>query len=132
MIERTFAFLCDAAVESGGKLTAVGVGIDTLGSKEIPFQHPRIALVLGFHYGAEDAGERTLRLKIVDADGHDLVPRQEGSISFLTPSGPKATARFLTEFNGLQFNNWGTHEFRVFLDEEQVAAVPLNVTRVHE
>ena len=129
MIDLTLAFLCDAAVESSGKLTAVGVGIDTLASPEVPFQHPRLALVVGFHYEAEDAGERTLKLRIVEADGRDLVPIQQGPIHFLTPDEPKATARFVSEFNGLQFNSWGTHEFRIFLDEEHVAAVPLNVVQ---
>ncbi len=129
MIEPTFTFLCDAAVESDGKLTAVGVGIDTLGSGQVPFQHKRLCLVIGFHYEAEDAGERGLRLQVVEADGRDLVPRQETPISFPMPNEPKATARFVTEHNGLQFNNWGTHEFRIFLDEELVAAVPLNVVQ---
>ena len=50
MIEPTFTFLCDAAIQSDGKLTAFGVGIDTLGARETPFQHPRLCLVIGFHY----------------------------------------------------------------------------------
>ena len=132
MIEPTFTFLCDAAIQSDGKLTAFGVGIDTLRAPETPFQHPRLCLVIGFHYESEDAGERSLRLQIVEADGRDLVPRQEGPIEFPVPTGPKATARFVSEFNGLQFNSWGAHEFRIFLDEEQVAAVPINVVQVSQ
>ena len=132
MIEPIFTFLCDAAVESGGKLTAVGVGIDTLGSRVIPFQHPRLCLVIGFHYEEEDAGERMLKLQIVEADGRDVLPQQESPITFGRPNGPKSTIRFLTEFNSLQFNSWGTHEFRVFLDDVAVAAVPLNVAHLSQ
>jgi len=130
LIESIFTFLCDAAVESNGKLTAVGVGIDTLGSRQTPFRHSRLCLVSGFHYEAEDAGQRQLRLQIVEADGRDLVPQEEKPIVFAVPTEPKATARFVSEYNNLQFNAWGVHEFRIFLDEEQVAVVPLNVVRL--
>ena len=132
MIDLMFSFLCDAAVDSNGKLTAVGVGLDTLSAEQIPFQHQRLCLVTSFRYEAEDAGQRNLRLQIVEADGRDLVPQQEEAFPFPVPREPKASARFMHEFNGLQFNAWGTHEFRIFLDEEQVVAVPLNVVQALE
>ncbi len=38
----------------------------------------------------------------------------------------------MSEFNGLQFNSWGMHEFRIYLDAVQVAAVPLNVIQLQQ
>jgi len=41
-----YAFLCDYA-EAGNKLTAVGIGVDSIYADAVPAVHPQIFTVMG-------------------------------------------------------------------------------------
>lgn len=64
-----FAFLCDAATESAGKLFALGIGIDRLQVRELPARHARMTLVARLVFGATEQGVHAFELRLVDADG---------------------------------------------------------------
>ncbi len=73
-----YAFLCDAATEYGGKVNALGIGIDRLGVSTLPATHPRLTLVARLVF--EDASGASLPFlgPIVDADGREVLPPVEG------------------------------------------------------
>lgn len=126
------AFLCDVAVESGGKLHALGIGINVLGMTQIPLRHPRLSLVLGISYGRDEVGEHDMELRIVDADGHDAVPAVAQRFPLTDPEeAPRGGARFVLELNDLQFNRWGSHEFRIAFDGSAVATIPLEIVQIN-
>lgn len=128
-MDAQLAFLCDAALESGGKLHALGIGIDTLWAPQVPVRHPRLSLVLGISYGREEVGNHLMELRVVDADGQDAVPAITQSFPLLDPERPRGDARFVLELNDLQFNHWGSHEFRISCDGTQVMAIPLEIAK---
>lgn len=127
------AFLCDAAVESGGKLHALGIGIDLLSATQVPVRHPRLSLVLGLDYSYDEVGEHTLGLRVIDADGQDAVPQSEQRFPLLLDTGRlRGTARFVMELQDVQFNRWGQHEFRIFVDNHLLTQIPLEVARLQQ
>lgn len=130
-MEVQLAFICDAAVESGGKLHALGIGIDTLGAAQVPVRHPKLSLVFGMSYGPEDVGEHVLELRVVDADGRDAIPAVRQRFPLTDPTGTRGGARFVLELNDLQFNRWGSHEFRISLNGAAGAAIPLEIVQVN-
>ena len=52
-----YAFLCDSAQESGGKVHALGIGIDGIFAPVLPATHS-VVLVAQFRYWAAEAGSR--------------------------------------------------------------------------
>ena len=132
-MEARLAFLCDAAVESGGKLHALGIGIDVLSASQVPVRHPRLSLVLGLDYNQDEVGEHTMGLRVVDADGQDAVPQIEQRFPLLLdPGRPVGTARFVMELQDVQFNRWGQHEFHIYVDNRLLTQIPLQVARLQQ
>ena len=125
-----FAFLCDSAMVSGGKLHALGIGVDSISARQVPFRHDRLSLVVRVEYGRDEVGEHAFELRLVDADGQDVVPVVEQTTNFSDPEEPTGGAQFVMELNDLQFNNWGQHEFRVALSGTSLAQIPLHVTQM--
>lgn len=131
IIRIAYAFLCDAATEHGGKVNALGIGIDRLGVSTLPATHPRLTLVARLVF--EDAGGRSLPfvVRMVDADGRDVLPRVEGRFRVERALGRRVDGTSLiVDLVNLEFTTTGPHEVQVSSDGETLATLPLEVWRV--
>ena len=75
-----FAFLSDFAEESGGKLHALGIGVDTIHAAEVPARHPQLTMVAQIRYSVAEAGTHRLEVSGYDADGKEIIDRIEGDM----------------------------------------------------
>jgi len=127
-VQVDFAFLCDAATESGGKLYALGVGIDRLQVTELPARQGRITVVVRLSFDAFEQGDRGFAIRVVGADGHALAGPIAGAIPVALPPGRAAAkANLLVELLSLEFTAAGPHEVTLAIDGEQAVSLPLEV-----
>lgn len=72
-MEVSYAFLCDFADTTSGKLTAVGIGFDTIYARTAPATHRQFFAVIGIQFSSVEAGAKDLGLRVVDVDGNVIV-----------------------------------------------------------
>lgn len=113
-MEVEFAFLSDFAEESGGKLHALGIGIDTIHAPSAPVRHPQLTMVAQLRYSAAEAGSHRLEVRGFDADGADVTDPVEGEIAF-PPGGASGAARVLVNLVGVRFPSYGDYSFHLVI-----------------
>lgn len=123
-----FAFLSDFAEESGGKLHALGIGIDTIHAHEVPTRHPQLTIVAQIRYSSAEAGSHRLEVRGFDADGQDIVDKVEGELP-LPPitGGTSGTARVLVNLVGVNFPAYGDHSFHLVIGGIEVSRAAVRV-----
>lgn len=128
-MEVDFKFLCDYAGHSGGTLTAVGVGFDTIYAKQMPATHPLFFAVVRLRFSRVETGQKHIRVHLQDADGSDIVPRLETTITVIPPH-PSYIYRTNTVslgFWGVQFPKYGDYQISWLVDDLDVAQIQLKV-----
>lgn len=126
-----FAFLCDAAQDSGGKLHALGIGVDALHAASLPAVHPRLSVVVRFMYRAEDVGDHEFSIAVLDADGKSVVPPVSGQMTLrLNADETSGGANLVVDLQNTQFTTYGPHEVAISLDGRDLAMLPLAVKRL--
>jgi hypothetical protein len=125
-----FAFLCDAATETGGKLNALGLGIDRLNAGTLPAVHSRMMLVARFSYTRDDVGDHAFTIRITDADGREVGRVVNGNMNLkMAENTTLARANLLVDLMNLEFNTYGPHEAVVTIDGDEMVNLPLEVAR---
>lgn len=124
------AFLCDSATDDRGKLHALGIGIDSVQGDSLPLTHPRFIIVCVVNYSAAEAGDKRMGIRLLDPDARDNITPIEQGITFSPREGVvDAKARIIVEVNNVTFNSAGPHAFHVVIDGNEMARLPLNVSR---
>lgn len=124
-----FAFLCDAATESAGKLNALGIGIDRLLLTELPQHHRRLTLVTRIAFEPEDAGEHQFGIELIGPDGTAVAPPVQAKLDVKIADPSQGTrANVMIELSNPQFTVAGPHEAKVSLDGLELFALPLEVS----
>jgi hypothetical protein len=127
-VEIQYQFLCDYAQESGGKLTAVGIGAEQIYAPELPALHPSLALVVSLRYSAGEAGRKRLQVQLVDADGRDVMAVQQTDLTLGVPEGaPVGSFRIVVAMSQLKLEAYGDYAFHVIMDGSGIARVALSV-----
>ena len=124
-----YAFLCDAATEHGGKLNALGIGIDQLAAATMPATHPRLTFVARLRFTRDDDGERHFVVRAVDADGHEMGKVEGEMWVHFAPEDNQTGANLVVDLVNLEFTAAGPHEVTLTLDGEQAVMLPLEVSR---
>ena len=123
-----FAFLCDAATEAGGKLNALGIGIDRLLVRELPQTHRRLVVVMRVSFEPEDAGEQPFVIELIGPDGSNVAPMVQGQLNVQMAEGAGGTrANMIIEIANAQFKSVGPHEAKLSIGGGEVAVLPLEV-----
>jgi hypothetical protein len=123
-----FAFLCDAANESAGKLNALGIGIDRLLVRELPQVHRRLLVVTRVSFEPEDAGEQAFVIELVGPDGCEVAPMVQGQLNVqMGESGSGARASLIIEIANATFRSMGPHEAKLSIGGDEVTVLPLEV-----
>ncbi|MDP6607123.1 MAG: hypothetical protein QF664_12825 [Dehalococcoidia bacterium] len=123
-----FAFLSDAAQESGGKLHAIGIGVDGMVATEVPAARPLLAVVVQVRYSVAEIGQKELAIRVVDADGGNVIPPIDSLAEFGEPQpGMSGVARYVIELAGLAFPHYGDYAIHVAISGHEVANLPMAV-----
>jgi len=122
------ATLCDSAMDYNGKLCLLGT-FDTIGSRVKPIIHQNCVLALRVCFRPADEGQHELRIRIIDADGHDVVPALPpvGFEVRLPPEVDFIARNMILHFQQLQFPEPGSYSVDISVDAEELASIPLRV-----
>jgi hypothetical protein len=126
-----YAFLCDYA-DSGNKLTAVGIGIDSIYATAVPAVHPQLFTVLALKFAPnETQRERTLELHVQDADANDIIPPLADKINIKEPAEGMnyRTHRIINGLYGIQLEKFGDYQVSWLVDGTEVHALHFRVAK---
>ena len=117
-----FAFICDFA-EASGKLNALGIGFDTIYAASLPHRHNHFSLVLQLRVSVVEAGQKNIRVNLIDDDGADVIKPIEGQFNIpkTEHSGPNI-GRFVMEFGNVEFKKYGAYSVRVVIENMEMAS----------
>ncbi len=121
-----FAVLADyAANTQEGKLVIGGI-FDTIFAGDMPVSHPMMALALRLHAHPGEEGAHTVRVRLVDPDGHDVIQALEAPMNLSgldTVDG--GSADMVLQMAGVTFTTMGRHSFDIFVDNRFERSVTL-------
>ena len=124
-----FAFLCDYAQQES-KLNAIGIGWDTIMAPELPVRHTIMTFVARLRGSVAEAGVKDVTLRIIDADGQDVIPPVQQQMTFNVQS--PALAGFLNvvvQLGGLEFQKYGAYAIHLLLGGNELARVAFQVVQ---
>ncbi len=127
-MEVAFAFVCDYA-DSSSKLTAVGIGFDTIYAKEVPMTHPAFYVVAAFRFRAVESGTKSVEVHLIDADGGELMPPLRTQVEIGRPGQGYRyrTQRIALGLHGVTFPAYGDYEVSWLIDGHEATLIPIKV-----
>ncbi len=128
-MESLYAFICDYAQSTGNKVSALGVGFDTIYAPTVPTTHRQFFLVAKLSADAAEAGMKNVTINIIDADGNDIIPAVVGQLNIPRPSGPTTTANLLIGFDNVLFNDYGDYSIHMVLDGHTLVRIPMSIAK---
>ena len=126
-----YAFLCDYA-DAGQKLTAVGIGLNTVFAQSVPALHPQIFAVIGIRFTANEIeSEKQYQVRVQDADGADIVPALIDTVKIPNRPGPSLEVihNFVNGFYGIRFERFGGYQVCWLIDGIEVSSMQFQVAR---
>lgn len=122
--------LADFAQDNNSKLTIVGT-FDAIQARQFPVAHPACSIACRLRFGAKEAGEHDFRLRLIDAEGKELIQAVEGNISIGTPpNGQFSSVNIVINFNQLKFEKPGRYSFELYIDGDWTSGLPLFLNQV--
>lgn len=123
-----FAFICDYA-DVGGKINALGIGFDTIYTREVPTTHPHFDLVAHIRASAAEAGDKDLVIRLIDADGIDIIPEITGTFNVPRPpeGATESTGKVGVGFNAVQFPRYSQYSLHVVIQGNEMIRIPIRV-----
>ena len=123
-----FAFICDYA-EVAGKISALGVGFDTIYAANIPAKHPQFFLVMQLRASVTEAGDKGLEVHLIDEDGADIIPAARARFAIQRPSqGTQSIGRVALALRNVEFPRYGSYSLHALIDGHEIVEVPLRVS----
>lgn len=131
MVKVDLALLADYAnISREGKLNILGI-FDRINAQSVPAIHPQMQLVMILEADRGDADkEHKVEIELIDADGKKLFAIS-GDLRFGTPPpGEQIRINHVIQLNNLQFDRFGSYEFKILVNNEVRKSVPLSVIEV--
>lgn len=129
-----FAFICDSAENTvGGKVSALGIGIDTIGIRDLMKPAPPFTLVVNLSFARSEVGRKRVEVHLMGPDGEDVIPPMNAELLLAAPErGLVSGTGFVMSFHGIVFKRYGSHAISFVLDGNELISLPLNiVTNTH-
>ena len=122
--------LCDAATDQNGKLNVLGA-FDNIFAKEIPVRYHACSIAARVRFSKIEAGDHTVRIFFIDADGNFIGPKLEGNISVrIGDNAPNAVVNLVLNIQNLEFKRYGQYQIDLAIDGKVQASLPLHLRRV--
>ncbi len=128
MIKVRNAVLADyAMVSKDGKLSIIGI-FEKLYAPKCPVTHPQMYIVLSFEAKHADTGHNhKLEFQLIDADGNVQLSFGGEMAMASPPPGENARFNHIVNLNNIVFKDFGIYEFKVIVNQEVRAGVPLKI-----
>jgi hypothetical protein len=125
-----FAFICDYA-EATAKISALGIGFDTIFAQKVPTVHPHFHLVAQIRASIAEVGDKDLVVRLIDADGNDVIPEVKGTINVTQPKEgmTESIGRLSMGFNNIQFPKYSEYSLHVVIQGSEMVRIPLRVAQ---
>ena len=125
-----FAFICDYA-DSGNKISALGIGFDTIYTSKVPCVHPSFHLVVQLRASIAEAGRKDVEVRLIDADGKDVTKKLSATMEVPEPA-PGAVdthGRLVVGFGGVKFAAYGQYALHVVVQGNEMVRIPIRVAQ---
>ena len=116
---------CDAAAEYGGRLNILGAA-DTIIANELPSKYPHCALVARLRAARIEAGEHTVRVMVIDADGQPLL-NVDAKLNIRFTNEQGGAVNLIINAQNLEFKLAGEYAIEIAVDGIQIGSSPLFV-----
>lgn len=125
-MECKFAFICDYA-QQDRKLHAIGIGWEGLYAPVLPCLHS-MSFVASVRGTIVEAGTKTVALRLIDADGEDVLPPIEHQVTLeIKPPRLEGDINLVINLNGVQFKKYGPYAIHLVVQGNEMASVSFNV-----
>jgi hypothetical protein len=122
--------LCDAATDQNGKLNVLGA-FDNIFAKETPVRHRACSIAARMRFSKVEAGDHTVKIFIIDADGNFIGPKLEGGISVrIGDNTSTAAVNLILNIQNLEFQQFGQYQIDLAIDGAVQASLPLHIRPV--
>ncbi len=122
--------LADFAQDNHSKLTIVGT-FDSIQSKQFPCVHASCSIATRLRFSAKETGDHDFRLRLIGADGKEMIKPIEGNINIGPLSNGHLTSiNVVANFAQLKFDKPGRYSFELFIDGEWKSGLPLFLHKV--
>lgn len=122
-----FAFICDYA-EVAGKINALGIGFDTIYASKVPCKHPELFLVIQLRANVVEAGEKNLEVRLIDEDGHDIIPPPRVKFTIPKPvAGTESIGRIAVRLQNIEFPRYCSYSLHAVVEGHEMVHIPLRV-----
>jgi hypothetical protein len=129
-VQVDFAVLADyALIDQHGKLSVLGI-FQHVWVGSFPAVHPRTHLVIRVRGKRTEIGSHPMRIRFVDAAGHELIGG-EGTVQFGEPPAgiTEIEAGAVLVFD-VPLPESGTYAFEIALDDVEIWRVPLTASQL--
>ena len=126
------AVLADyATTTQDQKLVIVGV-FDTILLTELPAAHRSLHLALRVCFGPADSGPHTLVVRLVDPDGHEIIPALKAGFSadFPDDSDAEGALQMVLEIGNVPFTVAGPYAVDILLDDRYEETAPFRIKKI--
>lgn len=122
-----FGFVCDyASFGMGGKLNILGI-FKNINGLDLPIIHPQLFIVVNVLIDKEGTYKEVIKL-IRKEDNQEIITPLEFNLSASKqPEGKKIEWGVVGQINNIKFEKSGKYEFKIFVNDELVDSIPLNV-----
>jgi len=121
--------LADFAQDNQSKLTIVGT-FDSIQPKQFPYVHPACAIATRLRFAEKEKGVHNFKLKLIDANGEEIVPPIEGNINVMPTNHQYSAINIVINLNQLNFEKEGRYSFELYIDDDWATGLPLNLIKV--
>jgi len=119
--------LSDAATADVGKLNMLGA-FDTIWVAKTPAIYPQCTIVLRVRFERIERGEHKVTVQFADADGKNVIPPAQGTITIDFPEEQSSSsANLILNIQGLRLDRLGEYSIDLAIDGQQKASLPLFV-----
>lgn len=123
------AVLADfASISEGGKLNILGI-FTNIFAESVPAVHHQMQLVTAFEFDSSEAGNKNIKIELVEEDGKDIFSMSGVIRVDRDPNGRSTVINQMLNFNNMVFPKFGNYEFRVLLEGLTVCNIPLSVLK---
>ena len=129
-MEVNFTFLCDYADQSGGKMSAIGIGFDTIYAVNIPAVHYLFFSVISIKFSTTEAGPKQVGMRLIGADGNNIVPPLDTTINVASPPAGflYRNQQIALAMHGVTFPRYGDYTVSWLVGGQEIKAITLKVT----
>jgi len=115
---------CDFAQENSGKLTIIGT-FDTIISRNFPCIHPQLSVVIRLRFDLWEFSNHQFRIETKDLDGKMVISPIQGTVEVKGVGNATAVSHLVFTISNLHFKNAGVISFILYIDDKELASIPL-------